>query len=392
MKEGLVRTIRWYLFPLLFVAFTAAAQTAFVLDRIDINPPPRVRAAILLAETRLRTGRSYSVGDVEQAIYRLRRLPFVLYAGYTLTPGSSPSAQVLTIAVVDVAPLNYAVDVDAIRIHGSGGAVTNGALAQRFFAGSRGVLDLTAGGTGNSGSGATVGSVGTLGIRYTLYGLFGTRAYASAAIATRSGPRPSLLFGIPLTRTQTIRARYDSTRENGGASRTKAVEWLLERTDDPFFARSGESVVAGPQWTNQDLHLVFGSVTHPLFADEQSEDHGWNVAIAKYWPLAERSALWARATGTLVHEDLSVTGSSTNHVAKRNSVGDGMFGVAHNFGRALGGADERRGRFEAGIGWHQERNETGVFRQAQSGAEVSAGFAYRSLWGVVRVSISYTED
>jgi hypothetical protein len=65
--------------------------------------------------------------------------------------------------------------------------------------------------------------------------------------------------------------------------------------------------------------------------------------------------------------------------------GDVLFGLAHNFG---GG--ERRFRVEAGAGYRVAHRASSVYTLKENGFEGSAGFAYRSHWGIVHITVSYT--
>src|SRR5438874_106324 len=104
---------------IVIVAFTAVAALAdsFVVERVEVNTIDRHRAAIIRAESRLVAGRSYTDADIQQATYRIRRLPFITGADYTLAPGSSTSTRVVQFTFTDQQWLNYSADIEGIAVH-----------------------------------------------------------------------------------------------------------------------------------------------------------------------------------------------------------------------------------------------------------------------------------
>lgn len=377
-----------------FTAVAAYAQASFVVERIDVNPG--IRAAIIRAETRLVTGRSYTTEDVEQAVYRVRRLPFVTDAGYTLIPGSSPSSRVVQINVIDQHPFNYDADLQGTAIHQSGGAQIGGFLGYSFFPGTTGVLDLTFGGTTFSGDSGSSGTPGSFGARYTAYGLFGTGAYAAAGITRSSAgeANPSFSFGIPLGLTQTFRGNYQRSSQNSDSPTFASADWLLDRTDDPYFARHGLMLSAGPQWTKQRFvtDIISGRFNEfHLHSDQTIDRKGLSATAGNFRPLAQHSVLWSRVTVSRFDESGVYNGQSTPKVNETN--GDFLIGLAHNFDSGTGGGDMfNRGRVELGAGYRFQSRDSTVHNFRDKGFEGNVGFAYRSEWGVIHLSMSYIAD
>src|ERR1043166_9407546 len=73
------------------LACIAATAKSFLIERIDVNAAKRIPAAAVLAETRIDAGKTYTEEQLEQAVNRVRRLPFALYAEGGLKPGSTPA-------------------------------------------------------------------------------------------------------------------------------------------------------------------------------------------------------------------------------------------------------------------------------------------------------------
>src|ERR1043166_10046101 len=86
-------------------AATASAKS-FLIERIDVNAAKRIPAAAVLAETRLDAGKTYTEEQLDQAVNRVRRLPFVVYAEGELQPGSRPDARVLRINIDEIGRAN----------------------------------------------------------------------------------------------------------------------------------------------------------------------------------------------------------------------------------------------------------------------------------------------
>jgi hypothetical protein len=386
----------------LLAAIAVHAQTTFVIERIDVNPGARVRPGIIRAETRLKPGRSYTAEELDQALYRIRRLPFVVDATYSLAQGSAPSSRVMIINIVDQAFFNYSADVNGQAFKATGGAETTGGFGFRFFPGMSGVLDLTAGGSGFSGTGLrSTGSPGDINLQYSAYGLFGTSAYINAGLATRtrsSGGRglyPSFLAGLPIGRTQTIRARYANTTAGTDHSSEIGVDWLLERTDDPYFTRRGLRIVAGPERTTE--HNVYDIVSgNPAFGhqvvlhvDRQNESNSASVRADAFRELAQHSAYWSRFSASRVDESIVSQGYKRSD---RITAAHVLFGLAHNFDHGRDGSEaERRVRVEAGIGYLRSlRTAVPPHTERSNGPEMNAGFAFRSRWGVVHLDFTYS--
>lgn len=379
---------------LLFATAAAFAQTDVVIERIDVTTT-RARPAIIVSETRLVAGRSYSAAQLDQAIYRVRRLPFVAGAEYTLEPGSTPDKRVMRIRVIDEPMFHYNLDIQTLAIRG-GYATTTAGLGLRFFPGPSGSLDLSLGGIGfTSGGGNGNGHFGDVAVQYTQYGLFGTSAYAGVGLVTRINPRkrmvdPLFLAGIPLTQTQTLRTTYSKTGDDHDNSSLLAAEWMYETTDDPIFTRRGLDVVAGPQ--RQTFHFVADFNPGTPFAfhiDDRGTATGFSAAIEKYWPLAKQSAYWVRANDIALHE--TGTNNGKAKISSNSHRGDLIFGVAHNFdaGREIA-ENYHHWRLEAGAGYHLERYVQGTYTDdRRTGAEVFAGVAYRSRFGIFRLGVSF---
>src|SRR4051794_25166453 len=300
---------------LALIAATASAKS-FLIERIDVNAAKHTPAAAVIAETRLVAGRTYSDDELQQALNRVRRLPFVLFASADLKPGSTADARVLRINIEEMANFDWGFDMDAVTRQaggsgrGGGEARVQGDAGYRFFPSRSGTLDVTIGDTNESFlPGSATKRDATL--AYNAYGLLGMSAYGSVAVGTifrtngRHDVNPSALLGVPLTRTQSVEAAFARTTSrlernaSGIADPIRSftritdfgVTWLLQTADDPFFARHGFDAAAGPSWTRNELDLpfvlTFPKPPHVVPGQQSQRLFAWNASAAKFWPLRE---------------------------------------------------------------------------------------------------------
>jgi len=320
---------------LLLIAATSFAQSPpqspVVVERIDIHTK-RLRTETLITEMRLPKRASYTIDEIEQAVYRLRRLPFVVDATYTLEPGTAPGARVLTINVVDETQVHVVFDIQGVAQR-CGYVTTFTQIGWRFFPARNGVAELNSGGVSHFSSGGSgTPHLGDLSAQYTARCLFGTSAYAGIGVSAhyQSEDRlitPIVLFGIPLTQTQTIRASYSGSGVKSDSDAIATLQWLIETSDDPYFARRGFSVAAGPQWEKTRFITDFNHGT--LHVDDILKQSGFGVRGEKYWPLAEHGAYWAR--GNAIYIDQTSTNNGIKGRPSQVQLGDLLGGVGWNF-------------------------------------------------------------
>jgi hypothetical protein len=400
-------------FFIVILTFTAVAALAdsFVVERVEVNTIDRHRAAIIRAESRLVAGRTYTEGDIQQATYRIRRLPFITGADYTLAPGSSTSTRVVQFTFTDQQWLNYIADIQGTVLTRGGGAQAGGGLGFRFFPGGNGVVDLSIGESTLSGGGGGPNTAPfNVGVRYSAYGLFGTSAYAVIAATGRvvtggknSTLNPSLLAGVPLGLSQTFRVTYDKHPQESEVPTTATADWILDRADDPYFARHGLTVAVGPEWSKQRFINDFNVGTRFYFHDDYAINRkGLAETALDYRPVAEHSAAWAKVALSRFDESDIHNGAKLPTQHENNA--ELLIGLAHNFDSGVGGGGFRRTRVEAGGGyWLKDRHSYAValingqqqtisFRENDRGFEGYAGVAYRSEWGVIHFSMSYVAD
>jgi hypothetical protein len=387
--EALMSRLRLLLiFVPVFTALTMTAQTSFIIERVDVVPGVRIRPAIVRAECRLKVGHTYTTAQLDQALYRIRRLPFVTDAEYTLAEGSSPASRVIIFKITDEQALNHNVSVDVIGIQHSGGVSSVDTLAYSVFTGSSGRLDTSVGGAIAGPSGSFQG----LNLRYSAYGLFGTGAYAMVAVSSRAGLNPSLVIGIPVGLTSTIRGSYQKNTKQPDSSSNGSVDWVFDRTDDLYFPRKGMLVSIGPEWSRQRIVNDFNVGTRFYFrSDDTITRKGLAAVATPFQPLPHHFAVWEKASASRFDE------SSVNNGRKAPTVketsGAFLIGLAHNFGDGSDDVDRTRFRLESGVGYRVVNREfTNGHQEKHHGVDVEIGTSYRTRWGIIHFSLDYTAD
>ena len=195
---------RWtFLFAaLLALALAAIAPPAraddpsFLIESITVAGAVRSSDRIVIAETRLREGRTYTEGELRDAMARIQRLPFVIDADFRLGKGTAVGRYVLIITIREMKPFfvtarsatRWSLD-DRFEFRPGQPPVKAGsdvhqfrsdelALGTRWFVGAKGVLNLAAQVQGNDRYTMT----------YSQYDLFGTRASIAAVVSYLQDP------------------------------------------------------------------------------------------------------------------------------------------------------------------------------------------------------------
>ena len=147
---------------LLLLATPLAAQPAlepgpprFELETITVENAERISPEILISESLLRTGSSYSESELRDARYRIVRLPFVLDAEFSLRRGSERGLYELVIEVQETRRWFFGFDMDVTRwtpgvsssrLRDTTEVTTATLVGRRFSVGRHGVFFLAAGG------------------------------------------------------------------------------------------------------------------------------------------------------------------------------------------------------------------------------------------------------
>jgi hypothetical protein len=388
----------------------------FLIERIVVEGLERDAARlIVLSESLLHEGRAYSEPELREAVYRVKRLPFVVDADMALRKGSERGAYELVVTVEAAKPIAYLVDMEArfnepnVPIGADHWVIDAvGTLSARKFVGAHGLLF----GSLQAHDDDLGGEVVQLG--YTRYGLFGRRGHASVAVSSALGEeraqsvtdnlQTSLELGVPLTGNHALRFDYAWTHlvfsnirafpsDETASSRLDGyqgrLQWIYDSTDDPFVASEGLRVATEAAYTHQ-RHSV--SAADPTFA-ASVEDGVLTLGSSgrKYWRLTPRQSM--ALDGSAAHSQgvfVSRLGVGTTSLSGRSSKVSLTAIHAVN----LWGESRRRRlgdlRFESGIGVEHFGARNRTVRNA-NGTRLRAhtSLLFRHRWGLMKLSAIY---
>ncbi len=400
---------RIILLLVLLFAFPLLAQTKRLVSRIDVRG--NVPAGIVTSQTALAEGRSYSDKDLDLAMARLRRLPFVFDATYTIDGDT---------LVIEVNPMSrFFGDLTATGSGYDGDQSGIAALAGggRLFLGSGGVAQAHVTQTVSEGDDATL-----VDAEYSHYGIAGTRLWARGSVGYSlrndnnydADPTWNLDVGYPLTVRQSLTASWvdsgyriqrtllpDGPTFNGfnNFNATRLL-WTWDTTEDPFFMRTGEIINAGPTWAKQSTQtggftiFVPGDVVVHTSRNE-SETRSLDVDARKYFATGTRGAVFGGLAASAFHTESTL--SALGPIPFEPNEVDGhrvvlSAGYAHNLFDWLSRSGTRQ-RVELGASYRRNsfeqrfRGETSI-----NSYTVDAAYVLRRQYATVRLGLSYLFD
>jgi hypothetical protein len=384
----------------------AAAQepVRFLIETITVEGVQRATARRIVAdESLLNTGESYSEGELRQAVYRVKRLPFVVDAEFSLRKGSERGAYELVITVEETKALFFSAAADAQSV-------------QRLFPDGRRERDTAWRESGSVGGRYFVGSYGLafgsvtktkdqdgelLQAGYTRYNLFGAGSFASLALSTETGIEDSddlqaaLTVGVPLTATQSLRStvswfRVENVFRVGvvdapDAIRTErhldalqaSLAWIYDTTDDPLFPLTGVKVTAGGTYSSAETSfrsqppLEFDGTTTEHFADAFASGQ-------RNWALTARQSVFLGL-------DTGYRRNSGDGFAERALVGGLAIGHSVNLWGRLGDVRFENRVQESYVHVSPRFDGDDTFDRA----DFVSSLSWRSRWGLVSASFTY---
>ncbi|HEX2225307.1 MAG TPA: BamA/TamA family outer membrane protein [Thermoanaerobaculia bacterium] len=368
-------------------AQNAVAGSEYRIETITVQGVEREAARnIVTGETRLSEGSTYDEAALEQAVYRVKRLPFVLDAAYELREGSAPGAYELVVTVETYSPVTLEVEALGAVASGDSDVFTIGELNARGFVGGQG---LAFGSVRKFEGGDPSAALG-----YTQYGLFGRGSSATVTVsrlfpeaddfeATDAG----LSVRVPVSPNNTIRAAYDWSRaefsffDSDFRSTTQGatLEWIYDTTDDPILA------LRGTQVTGSGTFLRAKGEVGGL---ETGENDSLNLAALgrHFVPLTSRQSL-GFTLGVSYDEVLDIESLPSTYLYTA--------GIGHFANLWSSRTPGRRGdlRWENQVEYIRQEQSFQVFGPGDEGsARISSGLVFRNRWGIVRASLSYIED
>jgi hypothetical protein len=290
---------------------------SFLVEKITVAGNRRAASArIVVEESLLKEGKSYTEDDLRVALRRIKRLPFVVEADFALNKRDEGGAYELVFTVQEMGSLFANVQTER-NVGGRDPIASLVPFPQP---------DVALAGDSLLGLQATVGSTGFVFASvgdsnsfsqagYTQFGLFGAGSFASLDLAYDPfGHRitPTLTAGVALTANQSLRGSVSRLHSSEGSGpfrlsfedRSAELDWLYDTTDDPFFPTRGTTI---------DTDLTYES-----FEDRSHELDGSAFNLGEHigtlllsghhhLPLGERQSLSFGLTGSTYRYDASAS-------------------------------------------------------------------------------------
>jgi hypothetical protein len=404
---------------LLASAATALAQQQpqrYRLERIIVEGSG-IDDTIVRSESRLREEQMYSEEDFRQAVYRIRRLPFVTDATYRIEPGVTAGGTTLVVRILDVGFVFYDFTGTGAR-NADGETVRDGSLVLggRALLNNLGVIEGAVEKSDN-GDGINVG------LAYRAYDILGTGIFGTAVLSQRFKTElrdydPTMLgtVGYPLGRRQTItvtgaKSGSSVTRDfdlNGdddddddddadrddnfdlkdsAAFNYLALQWWYETIDDPLFATRGVQVAFGPSWgESQFTFQNYNATTRRVdITETKSEAYALNLDAAIYRRLFPRTVGYVRLNGNGTREQES-------ELETRN--GAARAGLAFDLHQQTDSAIRPwKARLEIGAAYRtSEVSGPALPGVSLNDTGAEAAFVLRHKWGTVRLLGTYLTE
>lgn len=399
-----------FFLSLLFVAATlfAAEPARFHVESIEVTGGGTRIQSIVVAQSLLREGQTYSEGELADAVSRIRRLPFVRAVSFSMAKGSERGLYRLVIAVDPMMSLffdgkatSYTSDNQTPRTNNFGLLTVGG----RVPVGSTGMARASvtvADDVENifGGDGPAVHPTFALG--YSLYRIGSRAIFADVTLAGRRGTDNSFfndrlhagnetsvnaVVGVPIHGSQSIRAEWNSYRfpytfetSTGARSATSRLNslqlfWLRDTTDDPIYPLHGALLKAGAVGSRgHSASFGFGPDGEEV-SEQRNDNYGAEAAASRYWSLGNERAL-------------SLHGSYYNI----RSVFDGRFQASHrNEQLTVGAGFTKRLSGAATDAWLNVRVDATRYQWSSDQDMIDARIelAHRSKWGIARIGVEF---
>ena len=404
---------------------------SFVIEKIVVEGVRHGSERIVVSELLLTLGNAYTEAQLREALHRVKRLPFVVEADFSLRRGSERGHFELVVTVSEAWPVFLGgslavVGLDDVFSNTDWSTFAAPEVGARVFFG--GQSEATATVKGLVGSGVLPrDSTVLFDAVYRHHNLFGRHVVGTVFVRTpelfRRGYEIGASLGVPLSRVSTLDGtflrssrRVESTafvpRYEETAHRAD-VAWRRDTTDDPFTPRLGsrllsdlayfthESTIAraGAPWTNPGPPGSSEVWNH----SSTGRGVGASLIARRYWPLSPRTSLGAGASlhGSITEYDTTATSAAERQTWSSRNSGGGA-GVEAEILRtlpALGrGLTEFWWSAKATFGVSLNRFEVesrdtplpyriNEFRVANSGLSLS--LAARGRWGIARLELTW---
>lgn len=423
-------------------------QTGFLLEAITVEGLERASPELIIAESLLEPGRSYTEEDLRDAVFRVRRLPFVLDAELSLRKGRRRGTYVLVIEVEETrrfffgANLEIAISDFPLRLglqdRGSSldteeeGDDVSLAAGVRFFAGRQGVAFLAL----RDEDGFEVG--------YAQHDLFGRHVFAGVTLAVddsqtrvfslgldpslsqwrlEGGTEVDLEAAVPLSARQALRLSLGYLESDGvtgspllisrrnvrifSAAELRhlrlAASWAYDTRDDPVLPTGGLSASAGLVVETLETSETSFVIFLGPFGFPRVEETGPGVsssaltAVAsgtRHWPISRRQTLSSGLRASLGRsrvEHLLATGAPPDSAGfttyELSAALRWSFDLRHP--RRLRRRGDLRLELQAAYGLEATSPNLDLEGNPFEKRDLELALVSRNRWGLFRFSVSY---
>jgi hypothetical protein len=396
---------------LLTASLFAAEPVRFPVESIEVTGGGARIQSIVIAQSLLREGQTYSEAELADAVSRIRRLPFVRAVSFSLAKGSERGLYRLVITVDPMMSLFF--DASARSVSSDNqtprtfnyGALTIGG---RIPVGSSGMARASVTAVeefenlfGNDRPRAKP----TFALGYSLYRIGSRAIFADITLTGRPAASDFSFFdarvrhdaetsvhaivGVPIHGSQSIRAEWNSYRapftletssgSERGASRQNSVQlfWLRDTTDDPLYPLRGSFLKAGViGGRGRTMGLRLDPVEGDSVSKQTYDYYGGEAAAAQYWTLANERAL-------SVHGRYANTRTDFHDLVFDSSYETEALTVGAGFTQRLSGTNTDAWLNVRVDGTRYDWSPTHDFITAR------IELAHRSKWGIARLGVEF---
>ncbi len=425
---------RWWSWRLLLVALVlgwmapspakSAPGPSFLLETIVVENATNVSPDIILAESLLEPGTSYTEDQLRDAIHRVVRLPFVLDADFALRKGTARDLYELVITVYEARTWFFGADLGHRTQRWSSAGLrreeltaSNLTAGKRFFVGRSGELFVAIG--GGSGPTQPERDAAAFSLGYNHYDLFGSGSVLSLgygleeASSFGSTHQASASLGIPLRTNQSFQlsthyswfdssAREVAPQTFASTSLASTAAWIYNSLDDPALSTEGWRVDAEIGYLKLDREFEAFTVTDGIPTIEpqayKADSYHLDLSAVRFWPLSQRQSVSARASAHFFKFHLrSPLESAPQPILEQRQ--EQWLGIAE-LGYQLSLFDRpdpdawRQLRWETTVNYQSDQSagfSTNSAIGSGKGWSASTGLVFRNSWGVYRFRFIYVD-
>jgi outer membrane protein assembly factor BamA len=425
----MIRTLTAALLLLIATSVLAeeAASPTYLVERIEVRNTRRVSKEVVIAESRLRPGNTYSEQDLRDAAARLTRLPFLLSADFALEKGTERGKHLLIITVSETKDLFFSLDVrpllndpglQADYSDRLGMGPNHGTAGIRHFVGRRGAVHAAV--SSSDLDREFFDNYSTIDVGYTQYDLFGTSAFATINLRRMIGDRattdisPELVAGIPLTANQTLtfefaRTTLAATSHQAVITQTDytvetirteeqqqlaSVTWSYNTTNHPFLPTRGMVINVTPRtsWGQRDFRSTFEPEAPPKESSLDNRVHAIRIDAARYWELSQRDSVSGKVM--FGHSLIDWENSGTGDVEGHTGYASGEVGFSRTMfapARAEDGDSRLEVNFRTSFISEDVDDPRRIPRHKHQDTipQISTSWVHRNAWGTLRLGVGY---